>query len=373
LSDPLEATLALCSIITSEKREDLKDVLTKSAEETLSQVTLQEKVIRDLQWKDPQLRVYVNYLKYHRLPTSDSDCKMVLLTHDYYFLSKGVLFKIHIPPATKSSEAKALLCVPQNLKKIYLSEHHDSQTGGHTGCKRMISVMCDRFYWRGMITDIKNYVASCQVCSESKPGTTTLDFPMNIRDPAPAPMTYLTIDTMKMTPTRRGNLHVCVVSDMYSRYTVAWPTPDITAETIAAQFYHRIICVFGSPIHLQSDNGSCFVADMYQSMCKKFGIKQVFSTAYNPKSNGLVERTNRTILGLVKAYCDKKQRKWDDYLNPLVFAINTSVSHAIGLSPFMLQFGRAPRLIDEAQVHDPLASEFSSVQTHITNTLTTQL
>ncbi len=44
-----------------------------------------------------------------------------------------------------------------------------------------------------------------------------------------------------------------------------------------------------------SDNGAEFRNAVVYEICSQFEIKQTFTEAYNPASNGLVEKTNRKI------------------------------------------------------------------------------
>ena len=55
--------------------------------------------------------------------------------------------------------------------------------------------------------------------------------------------------------TTRGNRYVLVMVDCFSRWTEACPLPDKTAQSVADAFFNQIVCCFGMPIVIHSDQG----------------------------------------------------------------------------------------------------------------------
>ena len=59
--------------------------------------------------------------------------------------------------------------------------------------------------------------------------------------------------------------------------------------------------------------------------------------------NGATERTHRYLNAALGIYCEKHQEKWGGYLQPAVYAHNTSpISGLTSISLFFLVFGRDP-------------------------------
>ena len=78
-----------------------------------------------------------------------------------------------------------------------------------------------------------------------------------------------------------------------------WPEakaiPEATAKEVSEFIIKDIICKHRSPRKILSDRRSYFNNGMIRELMEKFEIKHGFSTPYHPKTNGLVERFNKTL------------------------------------------------------------------------------
>lgn len=68
------------------------------------------------------------------------------------------------------------------------------------------------------------------------------------------------------------------------------------------------------------------------------------TTAYHPQSDGRSEKSNKTIVQILRQLVADKHGKWLESLPAVEFAINTAVNVATGVSPFEFVYGRKPRL-----------------------------
>ena len=58
--------------------------------------------------------------------------------------------------------------------------------------------------------------------------------------------------------TSRGNRYVLVMVDCFTRWTEAFPLPDKTAQSVADAFFNQVVCRFGMPSVIHSDQGREF-------------------------------------------------------------------------------------------------------------------
>ena len=74
-------------------------------------------------------------------------------------------------------------------------------------------------------------------------------------------------------------------------------------------------------------------------MCKSLGIKKTHTTAYHPQGNALVERSNRTVLQMLRCYTEKSY-DWEEYLPLVLYAYWTTKHATTGIAPYQLMYGR---------------------------------
>ncbi len=93
-----------------------------------------------------------------------------------------------------------------------------------------------------------------------------------------------------------------------------------------------------------SDNGAEFRNAVVSEICSQFGIKQTFTAAYHPASNGLVERANRKILEVLRPIVNELLDNWEDWLPHVAASLNSSVNDSTGKSPHYVLYGVEKRL-----------------------------
>ena len=97
------------------------------------------------------------------------------------------------------------------------------------------------------------------------------------------------------------------------------------------------------PRIIQCDNGSTFIGlfktsiDLHNKMEPTQKIKLVYTTPYNPTSNGLVERMNRELRKKIRAgFIKHDNLEWSKYLNDYCDNINSQRSSTTGYTPNQL-------------------------------------
>ena len=144
---------------------------------------------------------------------------------------------------------------------------------------------------------------------------------------------YMSVSTPK------GNRYVLVIVDCFSRWTEACPLPIKTALAVADAFFQLIVCRFGMPAVIHSDQGREFENNLMQELCLLCGAHKTRTTPYHPASDGLVERFNRTLLMMLAMFAGGNRDNWDDLLPAVMMAYRSSVHKSTGLSPCRIMFG----------------------------------
>ena len=85
-------------------------------------------------------------------------------------------------------------------------------------------------------------------------------------------------------------------ADVVDRTTIwaeAIPLQSTTAQVVGDSFVANWVARFGMPATITTDQGTQFTRGTWQCMCKALGTKHLQTTAYDPQSNGMVERFHR--------------------------------------------------------------------------------
>jgi Integrase zinc binding domain/Integrase core domain len=247
---------------------------------------------------------------------------------------------IRIAPSDGSKQ----VVVPKSLRyKILYLEHYPTAVA-NPGSHIMFRTMRRSFYWPLMVEDVYETVRKCDACARNRISerrhTTFLQL-----FPAKGQLESVAMDILGPFPrTKHGNRFLLVFADRHTKVTRTVPLRTVTALSVARAFVNQWVYVYGPPLSLITDNGPQFTAKFVQAACAELGIANVFTTAYHPKTNGQVERYNRTILAALRAYVAKRQDDWDDYTSAVTFAYNCRVHSSLGMPPFELTLSRPPSL-----------------------------
>ena len=256
-------------------------------------------------------------------------------------------------------EIKWLVVLPTPLRHKVLQELHDSKSAGHMGEKKTLLKVRSRYFWTGMNVDVRAHVRKCNGCAQKKGPQKKRRAPLH-QYKVGGPLERIAIDILGPLPqTEDGHVYVLVVGDYHTKWVEAYPLPDQTAETVANRLFEDFVCRFGVPLELHSDQGRNFEANVFQELCRLLGIEKTRTTAYNPKSDGMIERFNRTIANAVSLMLEpvKRQRDWDRYLPHVGLAYRSCVHETTGESPNMMMLGRETKLPVDLMVEGPPGEE----------------
>jgi hypothetical protein len=159
---------------------------------------------------------------------------------------------------------------------------------------------------------------------------------------ANGPLDRLHVDLCGPFPRSQGCVYIMVCVDAFTRYLIATPLRDKTAESVAEALVNQVFCKIGLCRQLCTDLGREFQNKMISHICRLLHVTQLQlrTTAYWPRCNGRVERTNRVLNSLMAKHVAENQRDWVEQLQPCVFAYNVSRNEATSFSPYYLMFAR---------------------------------
>ncbi|MEW8315842.1 MAG: DDE-type integrase/transposase/recombinase, partial [Candidatus Thiodiazotropha endolucinida] len=200
--------------------------------------------------------------------------------------------------------------------------------------------MKEKFFWHGMGKDITQYVVTCVACSQNKKAKAYGRVPMQEYQ-ASAPMERVHLDFLGPLPkTPRGNEHVLMMVDQFTKWVECVPLPSQTAEVTAKAAVDSFFSRFGYPFQIFTDQGRNFESKLFSALCEALEIHKARTTPYRPSANGQVERYNRTLMNAVRCYIKNSQDQWDLHLQQIAGALRSSVNRSTGYTANRLMLGR---------------------------------
>ncbi|MCO5549902.1 hypothetical protein L7F22_003377 [Adiantum nelumboides] len=86
------------------------------------------------------------------------------------------------------------------------------------------------------------------------------------------------------------------------------PLPRTTNGKLFILVAEDYMTRFGTPLEIVSDNGPAFRKGLLMEVCEELKISHRHSTPYYPQSNGLVEKANKIIAGIIKKMVESKPK-----------------------------------------------------------------
>jgi transposase InsO family protein len=153
-----------------------------------------------------------------------------------------------------------------------------------------------------------------------------------------------------------GNTHLLVAIDKFSKWVEVRPITNLRAEQ-AVMFFTDIVCRFGVPNSIITDNRSQFTGRKFLKFCNKFHIRVDWAAVAHPQTNDHVECANGMILQGLKPWIfdrlNKSGRKWLQELPAVVWSLRITPSRATGFTPFFLVYGAEAILPTDLEYGSP--------------------
>ena len=175
------------------------------------------------------------------------------------------------------------LFIPESVRSRVLMWGHSSQFACHPRISRMGQFIRRRFWWPTLETDVREFVAACEVCTRRK---TSHWPPAGLLRPLPIPgrpWSHIALDFVTGLPTSQGNTTILTMVDRFSKkvHFAALPKHPSAAETADLLVSH-VVRLHGIPRDIVSDRGPQFTSRVWQAFCCGIGASVSLSSGYRP-------------------------------------------------------------------------------------------
>ncbi|GJV75364.1 reverse transcriptase domain-containing protein [Tanacetum coccineum] len=303
--------------------------------EELKEKSINEREILDVveeegnTWMTP----ICEYLAKEILPEDKKKARAVRRKAVRYAMINGTLYK-------KSFLGPWLRCVGPLQANYVLREIHEGSCSMHSGPRSVVAkVIRTGYYWPTMHMDARNLIRECNDCQIHRP------IPRNPQQnltpiTSPWPFYKWGIDIAGPFPEGPGKVKFLIVAiDYFTKWIEAKAVATITGNQVKKFVWDNIVCRFGLPGEIISDNGKQFRDNPFKDWCEKLCIRQCFASVKHPQANGLVERANRSLGEGIKARLDERSKDWIEELPHVLWAHRTMIKSSNGETPFSLTYG----------------------------------
>jgi transposase InsO family protein len=151
------------------------------------------------------------------------------------------------------------------------------------------------FYWPSALWDAAEMVKRCEACQFHAKQIHQLAQELQTT-PLTSPFAVWGLDILGMFPRAQGGYrYLYIAIEKFVKSVEVEPVCIIPARSIV-KFIRGLVCHFGVPNRIISDNGSPFTSGLFQEYCASTGIKICFASIAHPRSNGQAEHANAEVL-----------------------------------------------------------------------------
>ena len=224
--------------------------------ELFSHITPEQ--MAEFQGSDNQIGPILQWVKDSKFPSKSilyriksKATRKLFYQLDRLVLKQGVLHRLYINEDMEYHQ----LVLPQRLQGRVLRSVHDDM--GHQGLERTLELLRERVYWPMMANDAAQWVSRCTCCQVAQ-GTYTDPKPKVGQLESNNPLDLLCLDFTKIDPSKTGKENVLVMTDAFSKFSVAVVTPNQKALTVAKALVEKWFHVYGIPSRIHSNQGKSF-------------------------------------------------------------------------------------------------------------------
>ena len=219
-------------------------------------------------------------------------------------------------------------------KKTALHLHRYYAHSSSHKLKKFIDTL-DLINKKGIIDELQHLDKSCDFClkykSKEKPHR-------KVAIPQGSVFNELVAMDLKMLTCGLWILHII---DTVTRFSIATPVNNKTADEILTKVFMKWIAIFGRPLEFMTDNGGEFVNDKFNDMCALLNVTVRTSPAESPWCNGTVERHNAILGDMIEAVLEETGCNLEIATAWACNAKN-SLNNVFGFTPYQLVMGRIP-------------------------------
>ena len=199
----------------------------------------------------------------------------------------------------------------------------------------------------GFTVDLNSPMPNCVACTEAKQ-TVEPYGKHHERDTEPGELTHIDLWGKYEVTSINGHQYYIVLVDDASRFiTVDFLKGKDQAAQIVKNYLTYLKTQGKNPKAMRTDRGKEFINEVLTSWCNEHGIKQEPTAPFSPPQNGVAERSNRTLVELVRAMIKAQNLPeflWEPAIKHAAYLRNRSHSKSVPKTPYEIWNKRKPNV-----------------------------
>ncbi|RDX57682.1 Tf2-11, partial [Mucuna pruriens] len=276
---------------------------------------------------------FLEYLKEDWLPNNLIEAKKMVREASKYTLIGQHLYH-------RGFSFPLLRCVDKEEAAYIIQEVYKGVYDTHIGGRALASKIARTgYYWSTLRHDCMEYVKKCDKCQRFAEAHKV---PLEHLHPVTFPWLFYKwrVDILGPFSIATGQIKFFIVEiDYFTKWVEVEPVATISSDRIRQFLWKRIMCRFGIPTEIVSDNGMHFASRSAVEFCEGLKVKQLFTLVEHPQSNGQAEAANIVILRGLRKHLEEAKGRWVEELLHLLWSYHTTPHSTTNETPFRFTFG----------------------------------
>ena len=215
---------------------------------------------------DTWITPYQRYLADGVLPVDSTEARKIKKSSSKFTLIDGELYSFGFTHPL-------LVCVHGEKCTRIMAELHEGICGSHIGGRSLATrAIRAGYYWPTMREDCKRYAQCCKQCQQHADWHKA---PPEELKSIYSPWLFHTwgIDILGPFPLAIRQMKYLVVAiEYFTKWIEVEPVAQITVHKIQSFVWKNIVCRFGVPKRLVSDNGTQFASHLLKKLCEDLSL-----------------------------------------------------------------------------------------------------
>jgi hypothetical protein len=282
--------------------------------------------------------------KEYPLQATENEKKYIRRMAFQFFLSGEILYK-------RTHDAALLRCVDTEEANRLIQEMHARLMGAHANGPFLArKIMRAGYYWLTMERDCIRHVQTCHKCQMYQNCKNAP--PQYLHTMAsPWPFSAWGMDVIGAITSKASNGHefIIVAIDYFTKWVEACSFKNVTQVAVTRFVKNNIICRYGMPEMLITNNASNLNNRMMDQLRQQFKIQHHNSVPYRPKMNGAVEAANKNVKKILSKMTET-YKDWHEHFPYALCAYRTSVRTSVRATLYSLVYGMEAVLPVEVEI-----------------------